>query len=78
MEGERIWGCRAESSYRRARLERAGRICQAGKGQDLSSGTGRKRVKQKDALMSGSDVEGKRDGGWRVKNGGDDKAGPHG
>lgn len=31
-------------------------------------------MKQKDALMPGSDVEGKRDGGWRMKN----RAGPHG
>lgn len=27
--------------------------------------------------MSGSDVEGKRDGGWRVKNGGENRAGPY-
>lgn len=35
------------------------------------------RMKQKDALMPGSDVEGKRDGGWRVNNGEKDRAGPH-
>lgn len=34
-------------------------------------------MKQKDALMPGSDVEGKRDGGWRVNNGENDRAGPH-
>lgn len=36
------------------------------------------RVKQKDALMPGSDVERKRDGGWRMKNGEEDRAGLHG
>lgn len=36
-------------------------------------------MKQKDALMPGSDVEGMRDGGgWRMKNGGEDRAEPHG
>ena len=36
-------------------------------------------MKQKDALMPGSDVEGMRDGGgWRRKNGGEDRAEPHG
>ena len=36
-------------------------------------------MKQKDALMPGSDVEGMRDGeGGRRKNGGEDRAEPHG
>lgn len=36
------------------------------------------RVKHRDALMPGSDVEGKRDGGWSMKNGEEDRAGAHG
>lgn len=36
------------------------------------------RGRQKDALMPGSDVEGETTRGWRMKNGGEDRAGPHG
>lgn len=60
------------------RLGQGSRICQVGKGEGSSAGPERKRVKQKDALMPGSDVGGKKDGGWRMKNGEEDRAGPHG
>lgn len=39
---------------------------------------GRQRGRQKDALMPGSDVEGKRSERCRIKNGGEYRAEPHG
>lgn len=36
------------------------------------------RARQKDALMPGSDVEGKRSEGCRIKNGGEYRAEPQG